>query len=125
MLNESSYITALSIYLGSAVLLLLSIILWLRGRWRPAWIGLVVMLGSAVLLTPAYPAEGVDTLAPALIVAGFQLFTQGVDAAEHALRPLLGMCLAALVMALLMGMTILRKRVKAEAVSSGEETERA
>jgi len=110
VLSESSYITALSVYLGAAVVFLLVLIFWLRKSWRPAWLGLVVLLAAALLLTPAYPGPGVDTLAPALIVAGFQLATNGVDAAEHALRPLLGMCAVALVLALFLGMTLLRKR---------------
>lgn len=113
MLTETSYTTAMAIYLGAASCLLVAVALWLNGRWRPAWIGLVVLLGGALLLTPAYPQDGVDTLAPALIVAVFQLFTQGLDAAEHALRPLLGICLGALFLSLLLGMTILRNKREA------------
>jgi len=92
------------------VLLLLGLIVWLRKTWRPAWLGLVIFFAAALLLTPAYPGPGVDTMAPALIVAGFQLATNGVDAAEHALRPLVGMCLLALVLSVLAGMTVLRRR---------------
>jgi len=71
---------------------------------------LVVLLGAALLLTPAYPKDGVDTLAPALIVASFQLLTEGFEAAGHALRPLGFMSALAVALALLLGLTVLRGR---------------
>ena len=63
-----------------------------------------------LLLTPAYPNAAADTLAPALVVAGFQLFTEGPEAAGHALRPLGAACLAALVLAILLRLTVFRRR---------------
>ncbi|GAB3271991.1 hypothetical protein [Parahaliea aestuarii] len=110
MLNEQSYHIAMAAYLGAAVLALVLFAFWLRKSWRPAWIGLVVLLGAALLLTPAFPEAGVETLAPALIVAVFQWLTVDISAAEHALRPLAVMVGAALVLALLLGLTVLRHR---------------
>ena len=46
-------------------------------RLRP----LLVLLSAALLLTPAFPQPGVDTMAPALIVAGFEFLLNGPEAA--------------------------------------------
>ena len=81
----------------------------------------MVLLVAALLLTPAYPREGVTTLAPALVVAAFQMLTEGPDAAEHALRPLAMMCGLALGLSALLGLTVFRRR----AVSDPPETEEA
>ena len=110
MLSETSYLTAIYVYIGTALALLLCLAWWLRGRWRAGWIALVVLLGAALLLTPAYPKEGVSTLAPALVVAAFQVFTEGFEAADHALRPLAAMSGVAVALALLLGLTIFRRR---------------
>jgi hypothetical protein len=109
MLSEESYLTAIYVYLGAAGLILLYLAWWLGRSWRPAWAALAVLLAAALLLTPAYPKDGVDTLAPALIVAGFQIFTEGVEAAEHALRPLAMACGIALVVAVLLRLTLFRR----------------
>ena len=90
--------------------MLLYLAWWLGRHWRAGWVALVVLMGAALLLTPAYPKEGVDTLAPALIVAGFQLFSDSYAAAEHALRPLGFMLALAVAVALLLGLTVLRGR---------------
>ena len=110
MLSESSYLTAVYVYVGAACVMLLYLCWWLGRHWRAGWVALVVLLGAALLLTPAYPKEGVDTFAPALIVASFQLLTEGFEAAEHALRPLGYMSALAVVLALLLGLTVLRGR---------------
>jgi hypothetical protein len=110
VLSDESYHIALAAYLGSGLLALLLMAWWLRGHWRPAWINLLVLLGAALLLTPAYPEQGVTTMAPALIVAVFQWLTIDQAAAQHALRPLAFMVGAALLLSLLLGMTVLRHR---------------
>lgn len=110
MLNQSGYQLAMVVYLAAGILALLALAWWLRRHWRPAWIGFVVLLGAALLLTPAYPEAGVDTLAPAVIVAAFQWMTVDQAAAEHALRPLAFMLGAALVLSVLLGLTVLRHR---------------
>ena len=110
MLSESSYLTAMYTYIGAALLILLCLGWWLGRRWRPAWVALTVLLAAALLLTPAYPDEGVTTLAPALVVAAFQLFTEGPEGAEHALRPLAYMCGLAVVAAGLLRLTLFRRR---------------
>ncbi|MFV0478921.1 MAG: hypothetical protein ACK5ME_13970 [Parahaliea sp.] len=115
MLNEESYQMAMIAYIASAVLALLLTAWWLRKSWRPAWIGFVVLVGGALLLTPAYPEAGINTMAPALVVAAFQWVTIDQSAAEHALRPLAYMVGGAAVLSLLLGLTILRYRSKVHA----------
>ena len=110
MLTEESYLTAIVVYCGAALLALLLMLWWLRKSWRPAWLALGFFVGAALLLTPAFPEAGSDTLAPALIVAGFQLLTDGVESAQHALRPLLFMLCLAVVLSLLLRFTVLRGR---------------
>ncbi|HEY6131409.1 MAG TPA: hypothetical protein VIV27_05285 [Halioglobus sp.] len=110
MLNESSYLTAIYIYVGSAGVMLMYFAWWLSRHWRPGWVALVVLLMAALLLTPAYPKAGIHTMAPALIVAAFQISTRGVEAAEHALRPLVFMSGVAIVIALLLSITVFRRR---------------
>lgn len=112
MLTDNAYLTAIYIYVGAAIVLLLYLAWWLSRHWRPGWVTLVVLVLAALLLTPAYPKSGVSTMAPALIVAAFQIATQGVDAANHALRPLIFMSGLAIVFALLLNMTLFRRRVR-------------
>ena len=109
MLHESSYLTAMYVYVGAAVLILLYLAWWLSRHWRPAWVSLVVLLAAALLLTPAYPKEGVHTMAPALIVAAFQIFTGGTETAQHALRPLLFFSGVAVGLALLLRLAVFRR----------------
>lgn len=88
MLTDSGYITALGVYLISAVLALLLMNLWLlRGRGMALRV-LISLPLAALLLTPAYIEPGAETFAPALIVAAFQWLAQGPEAADHAVRPL-------------------------------------
>lgn len=118
MLSEESYLIAIYIYTGAASLFLLYLAWWLSRHWRPGWVALVVLLAAALLLTPAYPREGIDTMAPALVVVSFQVFNVGIDAAQHALRPLVFFSGMALVGALLLQLTIFRGR-GARKASSG------
>ncbi len=108
MLTEASYHTAIYVYAGSALLALLLLVWWLRRSWSRGWRLFLLLAGAALLLTPAYPQPGVDTLAPALVVAGFQMFTDGVDSAMHALRPLGAMLALASVLTLLIRFTLFR-----------------
>ncbi|MFN2287679.1 MAG: hypothetical protein ABR578_05040 [Chromatocurvus sp.] len=86
MLTESSYFVAMTVYLVMGLMLCVFGARWVARSpgWRLAWF----LTAAALLLTPAFPAPGIDTLAPAAIVAGFQLATAGVEPAMHALRPL-------------------------------------
>jgi hypothetical protein len=59
---------------------------------------------------PVGPLSWCCFLAPALLVAGFQLFTEGVQAAEHALRPLAMACGIAVVVTVLLRVTVFRRR---------------
>tara|TARA_R110001599_G_scaffold325504_1_gene537673 strand:- start:43975 stop:44331 length:357 start_codon:yes stop_codon:yes gene_type:complete len=100
--------TGLYVYIGAALAVMVYLAWWLSRHWRPGTVVLCVLLAGALLLTPAYPREGVETLAPALIVAAFQLLTEGLDGAMHALRPLAFMCAAAVVLTLLLRLSIFR-----------------
>jgi hypothetical protein len=108
VLSESSYLTALYTYIGASAVMLLYTAWWLARHWRAGWVALAVLLGAAVLLTPAYPKEGVSTFAPALIVAVFQFMTEGLEGARHALRPLAAACALAVVLAILLRFTVFR-----------------
>jgi len=110
MLSQESYLTAIYVYTGAAGLMLLCLAWWLGRSWRAGWAAFAVLLAAALLLTPAYPRAGVDTMAPALIVAGFQLFTEGYEAALHALRPLGIACGIATVLSILLRFTLLRSK---------------
>jgi 4-amino-4-deoxy-L-arabinose transferase-like glycosyltransferase len=112
VLDEASYTLGIYIYTGAALLFVLCLGWWLRRHLRALWALCFVLLVAALLLTPAYPKENVDTMAPALIVAGFQFLTQGYEAAEHAIRPLSFMCGAALVLSLLLRFTLFRPRAE-------------
>jgi hypothetical protein len=96
------------VYLAAGGVAALLLLWWLRRRRVAAlWLSLTAV---ALLLTPAYPEPGAETLAPALVVAAFQLLTAGVDAAMHALRPL-GLALGiAWVLALLLSLLLRRRR---------------
>lgn len=110
MLDENSYMTAMYVYIGAASMALLCMLWWLRRRWRAGWLALFLLVSAALLLTPAYPQPGVPTMAPALVVAAFQILTEGVEAAEHALKPLAAMVAVALVLTLILRLTLLRPR---------------
>jgi len=110
MLTDNAYLTAIYVYVGAAIVMLMYLAWWLSRHWRPGWVTLVVLVLAALLLTPAYPKSGVSTMAPALIVAAFQIATQGVESANHALRPLVFMSGLAVVFALLLNMTLFRRR---------------
>lgn len=110
MLSESSYHVALAVYLGAAGLAALWLAWWLGRRLPAGFVALIVLLCAALLMTPAYPREGVTTFAPALVVLVFQSLTEGFDSAQHALRPLVASCGAAVVLAILLRLTVLRPR---------------
>lgn len=108
MLTESSYLTAIYIYCGAAIAVSLVLAWWLGRRLRSFWAVALLLLCAALLLTPAFPQPGVTTMAPALIVAGFELLLNGPEAAQHALKPLAIACGLALVLAVLLRTTVLR-----------------
>ena len=109
MLSESSYHWAMYAYTGSALAALVYLGWWLRRSWRPAWIALAVLVGAALFLTPAYPDQGVTTLAPALIVAVFGVMTGGLESAQHALRPLAFMVGLAIALSGLLWLLLFRR----------------
>ncbi len=110
MLTEDSYLMAMYAYLGAAGVLILYVGWWLSRHWRAGWVTLVVLLLAALLLTPAYPREGAETMAPALVVFAFQFLTTGIEGATQALKPLQFMCIAALALTVLLRLTVFRRR---------------
>ncbi|GAB3313919.1 hypothetical protein [Haliea atlantica] len=112
-MTAEAYPIALGAYLGSALLALVLFGWWLRGCWGPGRRCLLLLCGAALLLTPAFPHGGVDTLAPALVVAAFQFFTSGeLASATHALRPLAAALLAAVIITALLRLTLWRTRAE-------------
>ena len=110
MLTESSYLTAVYVYCGAAIVAFLVLAWWLRRHLRSFLTLALLLLTAALLLTPAYPQPGATTMAPALVVAGFELLLNGPEAAQHALKPLAIACGLALLLALLLRFTIMRPR---------------
>lgn len=88
MLTETGYTLGLGTYLGAGTLLALGSSRWLLPRSASIIGGTLLGVLLALLLTPALPRPGMDSFAPALVVALFQWFTAGPEAAAHALRPL-------------------------------------
>ena len=121
MLTDASYHTALYVYCGAAVVALLLMAFCLRKVWGRSWRLLLVLLGAAQLLTPAYPHPGEETMAPALIVVGFQMLTDGLDSATHALRPLSYAAGLAVVLTLIARFTVFRRGQGAEPETQPEQ----
>ncbi|HAN68349.1 MAG TPA: hypothetical protein DD808_01480 [Halieaceae bacterium] len=109
MTGQSDYLVATLVYLGAALCALGALFWWLRRRWSPLWRWVLLLAGAALLMTPAYPYEGVNTFAPALVVAAFQLLTAGPEAAAHAVRPLAAALGLAMLLTLLLYFTVLRR----------------
>lgn len=114
MLSDSSYLTAMYVYLGagSAFLVYLVLILKRNWQWRGAWVTLVVLIAAALMLTPAYPDANIQTLAPALVVAIFEGLINGPEAAQHAIRPLTYTLALALLLSIVLRLTVFRRRQK-------------
>jgi len=93
VLTETGYALGLGAYVGGGTVLALCTSRWLLPRAASISGGVLLGVVLALLLTPALPRPGMETFAPALVVALFQWFTNGPEAAEHALRPL-GLALA-------------------------------
>ncbi|KGE03757.1 hypothetical protein [Pseudohaliea rubra] len=113
MLTSGSYMLAMATYLGAGIVALALLARWLR-RW-PLLASWLSCSGAALLLLPAFPEPGLETLAPALVVAAFQAGTAGVDAAMHALRPLGLALLLAQVPGLAIGLWLRHRRAVATA----------
>ena len=122
MLTETSYRMAIYIYTGAAGILVLYIGWWLSRHWRPAWVCLVVLLLAALLLTPAYPGEGIGTMAPALVVLAFRFMSSGLEGASYALRPLLFMCGMAIILTVLMKLVFFRRRKAAKTTTASSKS---
>jgi hypothetical protein len=97
LLSPESYQTAWLSYIGATVLALGILYFWVGPRLGHGLRLTLALLLAALALTPAHPAPDVETWAPAIFVAGFELLTSGAEAASRPLRSLLiaeGMLLA-------------------------------
>ncbi len=64
---------------------------WFRQRLAAAPMVTLLLMLAALLLTPVVSEPGASTYAAAIVVAGFELLTHGVDQIMRALRPILVM----------------------------------
>ena len=101
MLTAESYVTAWSVYLAATLAGLLFLYAWISPGMGRAWSLTLVLLLAVLALTPARPGEDLGTWAPAVIVAAFNLLTDGVEAALRPLRAMLIMSVATLALCLL------------------------
>lgn len=125
MLTESSYLTAIYTYCGAAILFALLLAWWLGRRWSGGWTALLVLLSSALMLTPAFPQPGVETMAPALIVSVFEFLLNGPEAARHALKPLFIACGLAVGLAVALRLSLLRPGRRGDAGENEQVNEGA
>ncbi len=88
MLTDTSYLYAISTYLVCGILLAFLLAYFSRNWLSRSLRAPCFLIFLGIFLVPAYPADGVQTMAPALVVAAFQFFTYDFDAASHAFRPL-------------------------------------
>jgi hypothetical protein len=89
LLTAESYQTAWLAYVAATLGALLIMYFWTR-NWIPRGLRLVLFLVlAALVLTPAHPAPDVQSWAPAIVVAGFELLTDGTEAALRPLRSVL------------------------------------
>lgn len=122
MLDEQSYQTAIYVYTGAAGIMLLYLAWWLGRSWSAGWATLAVLLAAGLLLTPAFPEPDAATMAPALVVLGFQLLTGGAEAAVHTAKLLAGACGAAVLLAALMRLTLFRRRAHRHVAPDAADT---
>jgi hypothetical protein len=89
VLTSESYLLAWAVYVAATLTGLLIFYVWISSAMsRAAGLTLVLLL-AVVALTPARPAADLSTWAPAIIVAAFDLMTDGVEAARQPLRSML------------------------------------
>ncbi len=99
MLTAESYQTAWAIYVLAGLGLLLSLRIWLIASWSPAKSVTLLLVLAALTLTPSAPGEDASGYAPAVVVFGFELLTNGAESAMESLRALLASLALALALA--------------------------
>ena len=117
MLTPESYQTAWLVYLAAATAGLVYLYVLIGPRMgRGSRLALLLVLAGLVL-TPAHPAEDISTWAPAIFVSGFELLTNGPEAAARPARSLLAAEAIALGLCLI-GWLVLRLRRRSGASGS-------
>jgi hypothetical protein len=102
LLTTDSYMIAWIIYALATVGALLLLNLWLRSRLEGVVRFTLLLIVAAIALTPTHPEAGTTTWAPAILVAGFDLLTLGLESAMRPLRPILIMVALAVVIGLVL-----------------------
>jgi hypothetical protein len=126
VLTESSYLMAIYCYIGAAAVMLLYLLWWLPKHFSAAWTCLLLLLAAVALLTPTYATQSGDTLAPAIIVAGFTFMNDGKEAAMPILLMLGKLCGAAFAATAVLWLLFFRRFGKAgSAVETGAGAEGA
>jgi hypothetical protein len=89
LLTAESYETAWIAYGAATAGAVVILYFWVGNRLsRGLRLSLALML-AVLALTPAHPAPDIQTWAPAVVVAGFELLSSGLEAALRPLRSLL------------------------------------
>lgn len=115
MLTEESYQLAWGIYLAAALGFLLLLRHWMQAYLSAGWLVTLLLLLTALLLTPAPAASESESYAPAWLVAVFDLLTHGSQALMRAAEPLLLMLLLAIALGLvfkILSSLIFRKKIE-------------
>ena len=100
MLTAESYIMAWTVYMVATLIGLLILYLWIGPRMSAGARLTLLLLLAAMALTPARPDANLASWAPAVIVAAFDLLTDGTEAALRPLRPMLIMSAMSLALCL-------------------------
>ena len=110
MLTQESYQIAWLVYgLAAGGILLCLHLWWLGSLGGPARLSILLLL-AVFMLMPVGAGDDVDTLAPAIVVAGFDFLTHGPETAASTANLLGLMCALALVPGIAWGLLRWRKR---------------
>ena len=112
MLTAESYQTAWVAYGAATVGAVGLLYFWVGDRLSHGTRLCLALMLALLALTPAHPAPDVQTWAPAVVVAGFELLTSGVEAALRPLRPVL--IAEALLLALCLLTGLGRRRLRSD-----------
>ena len=124
MLTPESYQNAWLAYIAATLAAIVILYLWVGPRLSHAARLACAALLAALALTPAHPAANMDSWAPAVVVAGFEMLTDGAEAAMRPLRSLFT-AVAMVVAVSLLAWLILRSLRKGESAPPPPEAPNA